>query len=344
MLIFSILITGLVGTIKSFSINYLMFIALEFLEPALGSGILSSAFILLMEISVSKHRVLGASFISIMFAVGEVILGIIAYFVRDWRLLFQILYIPTILFISYYWLIPDSVRWLIVKGRNEEAIEILQKIGKINKKKLSKISIQEILDQRIESSVQKSDFKAFINSSLLTRLVICMFIWMTNALVYYGINLNSMLIEGSQHVNFILVCAIEIPAYILNNFLSRQVGRRWTIFSSLFICAISVFCSGFLSDYPWIKLILFLIGKFAIALAFVTMYVFTAELFPTNLRHRCIGLCSMFGNVGAMVAPQTTVMVCFYELLFIDNYANLIICYRVNYFQICQQYLWQDLL
>lgn len=312
MLIFSIVITGLVGTIKSFSINYLMFIILEFIEPALGSGILSAAFILLMEISISKHRILGASFISIMFALGEVILGIIAYFIRDWRLLFQILYIPTILFISYYWLIPDSVRWLMVKGRNEEAIKILQRIGKINKKKLSKISIQEILDQKLKlPSVQKceSDFRAFINSSLLTRLVICMFIWMTNALVYYGLNLNSMLIEGSQHLNFILVCAIEIPAYILNHFLSRQVGRRWTIFASLLICGISVFSSGLLSDYPWIKLFLFLVGKFAIALSFVTTYVFTTELFPTNLRHRCIGLCSMFGNVGAMVAPQTTVMV-----------------------------------
>lgn len=312
MLIFSILITGLVGTIKSFSINYLMFIILEFIEPALGSGILSAAFILLMEISISKHRILGASFISIMFALGEVILGIIAYFIRDWRLLFQILYIPTILFISYYWLIPDSVRWLMVKGRNEEAIKILQRIGKINKKKLSKISIQEILDQKLKlPSVQKceSDFRAFINSSLLTRLVICMFIWMTNALVYYGLNLNSMLIEGSEHLNFILVCAIEIPAYILNNFLSRQVGRRWTIFASLLICGISVFSSGLLSDYPWIKLFLFLVGKFAIALSFVTTYVFTTELFPTNLRHRCIGLCSMFGNVGAMVAPQTTIMV-----------------------------------
>lgn len=311
MLIFSILITGMVGIIKSFSTNYLMFIILEFLEPALGSGILSAAFILLMEISVSKHRILGASFISIMFAVGEVILGIIAYFIRDWRLLFQILYIPTILFISYYWLIPDSVRWLMVKGRNQEAIKILQTIGKINKKKLSKISIEEILNQKVEFPLQKceSDFRTFINSSLLTRLVICMFIWMTNTLVYYGLNLNSMLIEGSQHLNFILVCAIEIPAYILNNFISRQVGRRWTIFSSLLICGFSVFGSGFLSDYPWIKLFLFLVGKFAIALSFVTTYVFTTELFPTNLRHRCIGICSMFGNVGAMVAPQTTVMV-----------------------------------
>lgn len=303
-----------------------MFIILEFIEPALGSGILSSAFILLMEISISKHRSLGASFISIMFAVGEVILGIIAYFVRDWRLLFQILYIPTILFISYYWLTSESVRWLMVKGRNEEAIKILQTIGKINKKKLSKISIQEILDQKVELPVKKceSDFKAFINSSLLTRLVICMFIWMTNALVFYGLNLNSMLIDGSQHLNFILVCAIEIPAYILNNFLSRQVGRRWTIFASLLICGISVFCSGLLSDYPWIKLFLFLVGKFAIALSFVTTYVFTAELFPTNLRHRCIGLCSMFGNVGAMVAPQTTVMVSiiktFYEFIIPSSY------------------------
>lgn len=314
-----------------------MFIILEFIEPVLGSGILSSAFILLMEISVSKHRILGATFISIMFAVGEVILGAIAYFVRDWRILFQILYIPTILFISYYWLIPDSVRWLMAKGRNEKAIKILQSIAKINKKELSKACVQEIRDQKVKITEKRSesDFRAFINSPLLSRLLICMFIWMTNALVYYGLNLNSMLIGGSQHVNFILICAVEIPAYILNNFLSRKIGRRWIIFASFLICSLSVSFSGFVSDFPWIKLMLFLVGKFSIALSFVTTYVFTAELFPTNLRHRCIGLCSMFGNVGAMVAPQTTVMVIStltLKFINIRKQDKFVVCYRMIFF------------
>jgi hypothetical protein len=63
------------------------------------------------------------------------------------------------------------------------------------------------------------------------------------------------------------------------------------------------------TDYDTAKLIVFLAGKFAITIAFTVVYVFTAELFPTELRHTMLGTCSMVGRVGSIIAPQTPLLV-----------------------------------
>lgn len=59
---------------------------------------------------------------------------------------------------------------------------------------------------------------------------------------------------------------------------------------------------------PWLTLALFLIGKLAITTSFCVLYVYTAELFPTNLRHSLLGTCSMFGRIGLIIAPQTPLL------------------------------------
>lgn len=45
-------------------------------------------------------------------------------------------------------------------------------------------------------------------------------------------------------------------------------------------------------------------SKMAISLSFSTLYIYTAEIFPTNLRQSFISFCSMVGRFGSMLAPQ----------------------------------------
>lgn len=59
---------------------------------------------------------------------------------------------------------------------------------------------------------------------------------------------------------------------------------------------------------PWLTVSFFLIGKFAITVSFTVLYIYTSELFPTNLRQSLLGICSMFGRFGSMLAPQTPLL------------------------------------
>ena len=47
-------------------------------------------------------------------------------------------------------------------------------------------------------------------------------------------------------------------------------------------------------------------GKFGSSGSMAIMFVYTAELFPTSVRNTAIGVSSMWGRVGGMLAPQVS--------------------------------------
>lgn len=56
-----------------------------------------------------------------------------------------------------------------------------------------------------------------------------------------------------------------------------------------------------------------MLGKFSITVAFTVVYIYTTEMFPTNLRHSLLGCCAMCGRVGSIVAPQTPLLAQYYS-------------------------------
>lgn len=55
--------------------------------------------------------------INIPFALGELLLGVEAWLVRDWVTLQLVAHAPVLVLTSLAWLCPESVRWLLTKAR-----------------------------------------------------------------------------------------------------------------------------------------------------------------------------------------------------------------------------------
>ena len=70
--------------------------------------------------------------IEIPFALGELYIVFLAYFIRDWISYQLVIGIPFFLFIIYQVNIPESIRWLVSKGRIAEAKRTVCEIAQFN--------------------------------------------------------------------------------------------------------------------------------------------------------------------------------------------------------------------
>ena len=72
------------------------------------------------------------------YALGEVLIGLAALGIRDYRWFQTALAIPCILMLGLYFIIPESPRWLISKKRYKEAREVIERAAKFNKVRAGK--------------------------------------------------------------------------------------------------------------------------------------------------------------------------------------------------------------
>lgn len=301
-----------------------MFATLEFFASLVTSGSYMSIFILGMELVGRKKRAIGSVIISFVFSMGQVLLGFIAMYAKRFRILLRIMYIPTFLVLSYIWIIPESIRWLLSKGRNQDAVRIIERAAKINRVELSPKSLDSLKECSSSTLVEtKGNFLMVTKSRILSiRLINCCFCWFTNGFVYYGLSVQSVVLGGNKYVNFIMVSVGEIPAVALTYVLLQRVGRKWTLSCSMIVTGIVCILTEITPDTDnssYIRLSLFFAGKCAISVSFYVLYIYTTELYPTFLRQSLMGMCSGFGFLGSMLAPQTPLLVSIFAKNFVKH-------------------------
>ncbi|XP_034829227.1 organic cation transporter protein-like [Maniola hyperantus] len=312
-LIISVLNLGTFGLIRAFSTNYTMYLILQILQTTLGAGTYSSAYIFVTELVGPKYRVFTSATSSSLFGLGQVVLGGIAWLISPWRSLLIALHLPCLLIISYYWILSESLRWLLSKNKFSEAREVLQTIARVNKKSISEKSLNTLLqpsEHTKSQSVGPGLVRTILRSPVLLRRVCTTPIWWITAIfVYYGLSINSTGLSDTMHLNYILTCAIEIPGFYTAVLVLDRIGRKATLSSCYLISAACNIAFVFIpKDLTVPRLLIYLLGKFTISTVMTSMYLYTSELYPTEFRHSLLAFSSMVGRIGSIVAPLTPVL------------------------------------
>lgn len=189
--IIAIIFMSLTGVGQAVSKSYLVFSIFAFLNAVGTSGVYPLAFILGVEMVGKGKREMAGVILNYFYSVGQALVGIIAWIDGDWVNLQYWVSAPPILFIAYYWIIPESARWLMAKNRNRKAFKIIRKAATNNGKELSQSILdgfhQEIADESAfekntgepkETRHKKAAYKRLLRSRVMViRCLILFFIW-----------------------------------------------------------------------------------------------------------------------------------------------------------------------
>ncbi|CAH2084359.1 unnamed protein product [Euphydryas editha] len=307
---------SLIGLIRAFSVNYSMYMMLQLVQTTLGAGTFSSAYIFAAELVGPKYRVVTSATLSSIFATGQVILGAVAWLIQPWRYMSMALHIPGFLVISYYTVLPESVRWLLYKRKYSEAQKVLETVARLNKTQISDKSLEALINNSKASLIHQTKEKSgslvatILRSPVLLRRVCTTPIWwITTVFVYYGLSIDSTSLSDTIYLNYILTCAVEIPGFYTAVLVLDRIGRRVTLSSGFFFSAICNIIFVFIpNDLTVLRLIIYLLGKFGISMVMTSLYLYTSELYPTECRHSLLAFSSMIGRIGSITAPLTPVL------------------------------------
>ncbi|UJR16153.1 hypothetical protein I4U23_003064 [Adineta vaga] len=293
--------------------SYITFIIARFLLACSTRGISESGFVLGSEMVNPDKRLMVSMIMDYFFTSGEFFLVFMAYFFRTWRSLTFIITLFTIPFCFFYFILPESPRWLISKGRYDEAEQILRHIATVNKKDFDSDAYEQLKDTQKQNMADKT-IPTGITSLFQTKIIRIttinlFFQWLVQNLVYYGVSQNTGSWQFDPYLSFALSAFVEMLAYVFIHIILDRLGRKFpycafaTIFGLLALLVIPV--QSFLSEKTTIlRTIMFLINislKFFASASFGIIYLYSTELFPTSVRTTGLGICSMTGRLGAIL-------------------------------------------
>ncbi|KAK7945581.1 hypothetical protein WMY93_001309 [Mugilogobius chulae] len=186
-LIISVLFMLVFGLTVAFSNNVPMFATLRFFEGFCLAGISLSLYVLRIELCLPGWRFSMTMVANFVVLGGQLLLPGVAYLCKDWQVLQAVIVCPLLLMLSYIWIFPESLRWLLATQQYGRSKWIMGHIAKKNCANME-LDVDNILTE-LQRALQKKPKKTCIVKMVGTRnlwkniVVLCV-----NSLTGYGIH------------------------------------------------------------------------------------------------------------------------------------------------------------
>lgn len=248
------------------------------------------------------------------FPLGFIVTAGFAYFFPNWRDFQIAITLPGLVFMCYYWFIPESSRWLLSKNRKDEAIKVIEAVAKENNVTIPKEVLESIGDDKKEAAVsadvkEPSLIDLFRYPNLRKKTLLIFLDWFVNSATYYGLSWNTNDLGGNDLLNFVISGAVEFPAYTFLLLTLNRWGRRNILCGCMLAAGITLLLTiAIPKEHGYAVVILAMLGKMAITASYGTVYIFTTEQFPTPVRNVGLGASSMMARIGGILAPYINVL------------------------------------
>ncbi len=276
------------------------------------------------EIAPAKNRGTLVTYYQMAVVIGFFVVFLATYFIGSglteqqnidygWRYMFWSELVPAIAFLVLLFLVPKSPRWLMIKGREDEAKEVLTAI---HGQEVADIEFVEIKDSIVkEGKVKKASiFEKSLFPIVIIGTVLSVLQQFTgiNAVLYYGADIFEQALGFGKDdilLQQILLATVNLLFTFIAMFTVDKLGRKPLLIIGGVGMLLGFLIMGFtlyMSDYSAVNSaglpaisstegiicligILMFIGSFAMSMGPI-VWVLLAEIFPNRIRSTAMAI------------------------------------------------------
>lgn len=254
-----------------------------------------------------RGRLLGATFV--VWAVGAAAAYLVGYLFRDfgvdaWRVLLISPAVFAIITLLFRLGTPESARWLLARGRNEEARAVIKKVYG------DQYEVED-LGEPARSDAPKATLGTVFKGVYLKRTLFVAIFWTAQVIpmfaVYtfapdllasFGMTGDANLYGGSLIISMFFVVG-GIPGLLVVD----RLGRRKLMIISFALATVVLLIPALIPNVgAWPLFIALVLFAFASGSANFLQIVYPNELFPTEVRATAVGIGTAFSRVGSAVS------------------------------------------
>ncbi|XP_041657511.1 solute carrier family 22 member 6 [Cheilinus undulatus] len=311
LLLFSHLLMATAGTCAAFSTSFSLFCLFRFICGMSLSGMGLNTFSLIVEWIPTRVRTVVGTLTGYCYTVGQLILAVVAYYIRDWRWLTLAVSLPFYVFFLYAWWLHESSRWLVLSNNPERAVKNLKSVAKFNGRqeegeKIDVKMVQESMKKELSCSQGTHTVLDLFRTTTMRSMTISLSaVWLSTSFAYYGLAMDLQKFGVDIYLIQVIFGAVDIPAKVVITVTMSFIGRRPSQCGALIVAGVTILANLLVpNDQQTLRTSLAVVGKGCLAASFNCCYLYTGELYPTIIRQNGMGWVSMMARVGAMVAPM----------------------------------------
>lgn len=318
------------GLISYFTSNFYVFTLARCLCTFSDAGLVLSLTTIVVETVDAKHRGHVCIFVYTGWSMGVMIMPWIVEFFRDYKQLMLFTVICHLFTMPWIWFtVGESIRWLLVNGRFDEAEREATRVCAWNRMDLDRAKYKQMSskyhrigeNRRIKLQLQKGNWsksklllvsvfgglskvKQLFLSRELTIITLAMaWVSFNGELLYMVTILINSDIGNNIKLNYAVGGLMEILASFAAGFMIASLSRKFSLVLTLFIVSAFCFALALFHQMPAVSIWILNVAKFAISTLTSTIYVIITEAYPTNLRQTGIGFTCLLGGSGAILGP-----------------------------------------
>uniref|UniRef100_A0A8B9VY39 Solute carrier family 22 member 7 n=1 Tax=Anas zonorhyncha TaxID=75864 RepID=A0A8B9VY39_9AVES len=240
-----------------------------------------------------EHRTFSGVLTSIFWSIGNMLLALTAYLVREWHWLLVAVTGPSC---GLWFASPALLSRVSCLDPERTASELF-----------SSFCLSQAL-RTITTDKKPGESYSYISlfrTPVLRKISLCSgAVWFGVAFSYYGMSMKLTGFGLNMYLSQFVFGIIEIPAKVIVYVLVNRIGRRQSQAWSLILTGLCIGANIIIPEpFTSLRSVVAITGKGLSEAAFTTVFLYTSELYPTVLRQNGMGYTSFVARLGGALAP-----------------------------------------